>query len=288
MNTRGSWSRTSASASSTAAGSRTRRSAKARCSCSVPSWVSHLEEEWDDPRARSFFEELAQQHHRSCATTGSVPGSRSVSCPARRRSSSTRASLAVGARGVRRRAGHGLRLLVRGRRDRAASPRTSPDRVRKIVFFGGYVSRDDLPDATRRSLVDFVRVELAARGADARRPHRPARERRRDRGAEPVQASRRPTPRRASAFLELELYGDARPFLPHVTMPALVLHRRGDRDRADRARPRARRRCSRTHASSRSAATRTCRRSTTSARSSARSPDSSTTRLRSRRTATRR
>ena len=25
-------------------------------------WVSHLEEEWDDPRARSFYEELAQSH----------------------------------------------------------------------------------------------------------------------------------------------------------------------------------------------------------------------------------
>ena len=25
-------------------------------------WVSHLEEEWDDPQARAFFEELAQTH----------------------------------------------------------------------------------------------------------------------------------------------------------------------------------------------------------------------------------
>ena len=33
----------------------------------------------------------------------------------------------------------------------------------------------------------------------------------------------------AAAFLELELFGDAQPFLPRVTMPALVLHRRGDR-----------------------------------------------------------
>jgi DNA-binding CsgD family transcriptional regulator len=33
----------------------------------------------------------------------------------------------------------------------------------------------------------------------------------------------------AAAFLELELFGDARPFLPGVTMPTLVLHRRGDR-----------------------------------------------------------
>ena len=33
----------------------------------------------------------------------------------------------------------------------------------------------------------------------------------------------------AAAFLELDLASDARPFLPTVTAPALVLHRRGDR-----------------------------------------------------------
>ena len=33
----------------------------------------------------------------------------------------------------------------------------------------------------------------------------------------------------AAAFLELELTADARPYLPRVTMPTLVLHRRGDR-----------------------------------------------------------
>jgi DNA-binding CsgD family transcriptional regulator len=33
----------------------------------------------------------------------------------------------------------------------------------------------------------------------------------------------------AAAFLELELFGDARPFLSQVRAPALVLHRRGDR-----------------------------------------------------------
>jgi DNA-binding CsgD family transcriptional regulator len=33
----------------------------------------------------------------------------------------------------------------------------------------------------------------------------------------------------AAAFLELDLTANARPFLPTVTMPALVLHRRGDR-----------------------------------------------------------
>ena len=35
---------------------------------------------------------------------------------------------------------------------------SAPERVDKIVFFGGYVSRDDIPEATRRSLVDFARM----------------------------------------------------------------------------------------------------------------------------------
>ena len=38
-------------------------------------WVTHLEEEWDDPRARAFFEDLAEPIG-SCATTGSGPASR--------------------------------------------------------------------------------------------------------------------------------------------------------------------------------------------------------------------
>ena len=33
----------------------------------------------------------------------------------------------------------------------------------------------------------------------------------------------------AAAFLELELYSDAGAYVPAITMPALVLHRRGDR-----------------------------------------------------------
>ena len=33
--------------------------------------------------------------------------------------------------------------------------------MEKIVFFGSFVSRDDLPEATRKSLVDFVRVNWA-------------------------------------------------------------------------------------------------------------------------------
>ena len=59
----GSWIRTSGSASSTG-GSRV---AYATVGAGPPivfgaKWVSHLEEEWDDPLARRFYEELARTH----------------------------------------------------------------------------------------------------------------------------------------------------------------------------------------------------------------------------------
>ena len=104
----------------------------------------------------------------------------------------------------------------------------APELVRKIVFFGSFVSREDLPEATRRSIVDFVRVNwpLAAQMlAGLIVPHAS--------GDEIAALSRYQRHSAdadvAAAFLELELHADARPFLPSVTMPALVLHRRGDR-----------------------------------------------------------
>ena len=104
----------------------------------------------------------------------------------------------------------------------------SPERVDKVVFFGSYVSREDLPEVTRRSLIDFVRANwgLAAQMlAGLILPHASG-----DEIAALSRHKRRAADAdTAAAFLELELFGDARPLLPHLTMPALVLHRRGDR-----------------------------------------------------------
>ena len=151
----------------------------------------------------------------------------------------------------------------------------APERIRKIVFFGSFASREDLPEATRRSIVDFVRVNwpLAAQMlAGLIVPHAS--------GDEIAALSRYQRHSAeadvAAAFLDLELHADARPFLPNVTMPALVLHRRGDRT-VPISRDASSRRCSRTLASSRSAATPTSRTSTTSGRFSVRWRDSSTT-----------
>jgi pimeloyl-ACP methyl ester carboxylesterase/DNA-binding CsgD family transcriptional regulator len=189
-------------------------------------WVSHLEEEWDDPLARSFYEELAQNHlvvrydrvgaglsDRRLADPPSIERETSVLEAVLGETASTRATVFACS----------CAAVVT-----ASLAARSSERIDKLVFFGSYVTRDDLPEVTRRSLIDFVRVNwpLAAQMlAGLILPHAS--------GDEIAALSRHK--RRAAdadvaaAFLELELFSNARPFLPHVTMPALVLHRRGDR-----------------------------------------------------------
>ena len=188
-------------------------------------WVSHLEEEWDDPRARSFYENLAQQGHRVVRYDRLGAGLSARTLPARLPSTSTRV----------------LQSVIDACGDEPATvfacscsavvtaslAARAPERIRKIVFFGSFVSREDL-QATRRSIVDFVRVNwpLAAQMlAGLIVPHAS--------GDEIAALSRYQRHSAeadvAAAFLDLELHADARPFLPNVTMPALVLHRRGDR-----------------------------------------------------------
>ena len=189
-------------------------------------WVSHLEEEWDDPLARSFYEDLAQNHlvvrydrlgaglsQRRLAGPPTVEGETRVLETVLDASAGQPATVFACS----------CAAIVT-----ASLAARSPERVDKIVFFGSYISRDDLPDATRRSLIDFVRVNWALAAqmlAGLIVPHAS--------GDEIAALSRykrhSAEAEAAAAFLELELYGDARPYLPRVTMPTLVLHRRGDR-----------------------------------------------------------
>jgi pimeloyl-ACP methyl ester carboxylesterase len=120
-------------------------------------WVS-TEEEWDDPLARSFYGSSLGTTS-SCATTGWAQVLRS----APRRPPTVEKETSV-LRAVLDACG-GERATVFA--CSCASVVTSslaaqsPERVEKVVFFGSYVSRDDLPEATRRSIVDFVRVNWA-------------------------------------------------------------------------------------------------------------------------------
>ena len=189
-------------------------------------WVSHLEEEWAEPRARSFFEDLARTHRVvRYDRLGAGLSERKLAGPPTPEGETRQLEAVLDASG-----GEPATLFACSCAGLATArfASASPERVRKVVFFGGYASRDDIPEATRRSLVDFVRVNwpLAAQMlAGLFVPHA---------GGDEIAAFSRYQRHSAeadvaAAFLELDLTSDAREFLPSVTMPALVLHRRGDR-----------------------------------------------------------
>jgi pimeloyl-ACP methyl ester carboxylesterase/DNA-binding CsgD family transcriptional regulator len=189
-------------------------------------WVTHLEDEWEDRRARSFYEELGRGHRvvrydrlGVGLSDRQLPGPPTVESEAR--------ALATVLDACGPEPATVFACSCAGLAT-AHLARAAPSRFRKIVFFGGYASRDDIPDATRRSLVDFVRTNwpLAAQMlAGLFVPHG---------GGDEIAALSRYQRRSAeadvaAAFLELDLGADLRAVLPTLTMPALVLHRRGDR-----------------------------------------------------------
>ena len=189
-------------------------------------WVSHLEEEWSDPRVRGFYEELARTHRVvRYDRLGAGLSDRRLPSPPTPESETAALAAVFEACG-----GEPATLFACSCAGLAAArfANERPDLVRKIVFFGGYVSRDDIPEATRGSLVDFVRVnwKLAAQMLAGLFLPRG--------GGDEIAAFSRYQRHSAeadvaAAFLELDLTSDVRRFLPGLTMPALVLHRRGDR-----------------------------------------------------------
>ena len=189
-------------------------------------WVTHLEEEWDDPRARGLFEDLARTHR--VVRYDRLGAGLSDRALDRRPTleSETRMLAAV----VEASTDEPVTLFACSCAGLASAgyAGTAPQRVCKVVFFGGYVARKDIPEATRRSLVDFVRTNwhLAAQMlAGLLMPH--------GSGDEIAALSRYQRHSAeadiAAAYLELDLTSDSRALLPALTMPALVLHRRGDR-----------------------------------------------------------
>jgi pimeloyl-ACP methyl ester carboxylesterase/DNA-binding CsgD family transcriptional regulator len=189
-------------------------------------WVSHLEAEWEEPHPRSFFEELARTHRvvRYDRLGAGLSDRELLDAP-------TSASEARALAAVLDACGGGPTTLFSCSCAGHATVRfatASPERVERIVFFGGYVSRRDVPDVTRGSLVEFTRLNwsLAAQMfSGLLLPHGSGDEI----AAVTYQLRRSAGADAAAAFLELELTADAGPFLPKLTMPSLVLHRRGDR-----------------------------------------------------------
>lgn len=189
-------------------------------------WVSHLEEDWDDPAARAFFEGLARSHRVvRYDRLGAGLSDRVLERPPTAENEAAQLAAVLDA------CTDGPATLFACSCAGLATARLAtemPERVQKIVFFGGYASRDDIPEATRRSLVDFARVNwlLATQMLAGLFIPRG--------GGEAIEALSRYQRHAAdadvaAAFLELDLSSNARPYLPAVTAPSLVLHRRGDR-----------------------------------------------------------
>jgi pimeloyl-ACP methyl ester carboxylesterase/DNA-binding CsgD family transcriptional regulator len=189
-------------------------------------WVTHLEEEWQDANARSFFEDLGRSHRvvRYDRLGAGLSDREGAGVPTVE--SETRALRAVlDACGP-----DPVALFACSCAGVAAAhlASQSPERVSKLVLFGAYVSRSDVPAATRRSLVDFVRTNwplaaqmlagLMAPRADGEAIDALSRAQRHAASAEV-----------AAAFLELDLTATSAAVLPAVASPTLVLHRRGDR-----------------------------------------------------------
>ncbi len=190
-----------------------------------PRWVSHLEEEWADPDQRPFYAELARTHL--------VVRFDRIGCGLSSRELDPRPTVASESRqleAVIDAVGGSAVVFASSCSCLAASQLAvrRPGATDKIVYFGGYASRHDIPDATRASLIAFIgsNWRLGAQMlAGLFDPHASGDEiahyTRMQRAAASAEA--------ASIFLELDLGADLRDVLPHVAVPTLVLHRRGDR-----------------------------------------------------------
>jgi pimeloyl-ACP methyl ester carboxylesterase/DNA-binding CsgD family transcriptional regulator len=190
-----------------------------------PRWVSHLEEEWDDPRQRAFYSEIARTHR--------VVRFDRIGCGLSSRELDPRPTIESESRqleAVIETTGEPAIVFATSCCCLAASQLAvrRPELVPKLVFFGGYASRNDIPDATRRSLVEFIRTNWrlgAQMLAGLFDPHASG-----DQIAEHTRMQRAAASAEAAAiFLELDVTADLRSVLPYVQAPALVLHRRGDR-----------------------------------------------------------
>jgi len=190
-----------------------------------PRWVSHLEEEWSDPIQRTFYAELAKTHRViRFDRIGCGLSSRELEPRPTNESESRQLEAVIEAVG-------GSAVVFASSCCCLSASQLAirrPDAVEKLIYIGSFASRNDVPDATRDSLIQFLRLNwtLAAQMlAGLLDPHASG-----DQIAEHTRIQRAAASgEAASIFLELELTADLRPLLPKVPVPALVLHRRGDR-----------------------------------------------------------
>src|SRR5262249_18385615 len=187
--------------------------------------ISHLEEEWAEPAQRAFYGELAQRHQ--------VVRFDRIGCGLSSRELDPRPTLEDESRqleAVIDAVGGNAGVFASSCACLSASQLAvrRPPAVDKLVYLGGYASRSDIPDATKASLIQFIATNWglgAQMLAGLLDPHASGDEIRRYTRMKRAAASAEA----ASIFLELDLHADLRDLLPHVPVPTLVLHRRGDR-----------------------------------------------------------
>lgn len=189
-------------------------------------WVSHLEADWEDEELRAFLLELGRRHR--------VVRYDRLGVGLSEREVSERVSVDLDVRSLA--AVHEVfgdePATLFGMSCSAPSiatyARDNPALVDSIILFGAFVSRHDLPEKTRTSLVEFVRSNwgLGAQVLASLFIPRASG----DRLDELSRYLRRTsTGDAAAAFLELDFSTDLRAVLPEVRTRTLVLHRRGDR-----------------------------------------------------------
>jgi pimeloyl-ACP methyl ester carboxylesterase/DNA-binding CsgD family transcriptional regulator len=172
-------------------------------------FVTHLEEEWEDAQARSFFEDLARTHRVvRYDRLGAGLSDRDAGSPPTVESETRALETVLDECGD-----EPVALFACSCAGVAAANLASraPERVEKLVFFGSYVRTNwplaaqmlaglILPRADGDAIEALSRYQRHAATADV-----------------------------AAAFLELDLTSDVRSCLTSVTQPTLVVHRRGDR-----------------------------------------------------------
>jgi pimeloyl-ACP methyl ester carboxylesterase len=181
-----------------------------------PRWVSHLEEEWADPRQRAFYEEIALTHQVvRFDRVGCGLSSRELDPLPTVESESRQLEAVIDAVGA-------PAIVFASSCSCLAASQLAVRRdgaIDKLVYFGGYATRDDIPDVTKRSLIEFVRTNWslgAAMLAGLFDPHASG-----DEIAEYTRQQRRAASAQAAAiFMELDLDADLRPVLPHVDRSA--------------------------------------------------------------------
>jgi pimeloyl-ACP methyl ester carboxylesterase len=190
-----------------------------------PRWVSHLEEEWAAADQRPFYAELARTHRVvRFDRIGCGLSSRELDPRPTVESESRQLEAVIDAVG-------GSAIVFASSCCCLAASQLAvrrPGAIDKIVYFGGYATRNDIPEATKASLIAFIgsNWRLGAQMlAGLFDPHASG-----DAIAHYTQMQRAAaSAEAASIFLELDLSADLRDLLPRVAVPALVLHRRGDR-----------------------------------------------------------